>query len=170
MSKKEKIKTDDEIISSTEIDLEKSKLLNDNQVLNDKILRLSAEMQNMKRRYEEHISNILKYDGEQFIISMLSILDNFERAIKLDDNKLDDQVSKFLDGFKLTYANMKNIFEEAGVKEIICQDQEFDHTMMAAVLTEKVEGVGSNKVIEVLQKGYTYNDKVIRFAMVKVSE
>ena len=170
MSKKGKQINEEEVISSTEIDLEKSKLLNDNQVLNDKILRLSAEMQNMKRRYEEQISNILKYDGEQFIISMLSILDNFERAIKLDDNNLDDQVSKFLDGFKLTYANMRNIFEANGVKEIICQDQEFDHTMMAAVLTEKVDSVEPNKVVEVLQKGYTYNGKVIRFAMVKVSE
>ncbi len=152
MTKKDKNEIGEEPIIATEIDLEKAKLIDDNHGLNDKVLRLSAEIQNMKRRYEEQISNIYKYDGEQFIAAMLTTLDNFERALNWEDQKTDEQLIKFLDGFKLTYANMKKIFDEAGVKEINCLNNDFDHTTMEAVLTEKVDGVESNKVIDVLQK------------------
>ena len=141
-----------------------------NVLLNEKVLRLTADMQNMKRRYEEEISKLYKYEGEDFAKKLLSIIDNFERAIKLDDTNLDDELSKFLSGFKMIYGNMINILKEKGIEEIICLNEEFDPTKMDAVLTEKVEGTPSNKVIDVMQKGYIYKDKVIRPAMVKVSE
>lgn len=149
---------------------EKAKLKNDYQLLNDKFLRLNAEMQNMRRRYEERIGEIIKYDGEAIILAILPTLDNFERAIQMDDTVLDDQVSKFLDGFKLMYSQLKTTLEQFGVKEIDCLNKDFNHTTMEAVLTEKVTGIEAHKVIDVLQKGYLYQEKVIRFAMVKVSE
>ena len=138
--------------------------------LNDKVLRLSAEMQNMKRRYDDEISRIYKYDGEALISKILPIADNFERAILLDDRDLSDEVSKFLSGFKMIYANLINILNDAEVKEIPCQGLEFDPTKMEAVLTENDKSLPSGVVLEVLQKGYTYKDKVIRVAMVKVNE
>ncbi|MBQ4584096.1 MAG: nucleotide exchange factor GrpE [Bacilli bacterium] len=141
-----------------------------NALLNEKVLRLTADMQNMKRRYEEEISKLYKYEGEDFAKKLLSVIDNFERAIKLDDTNLDDELSKFLSGFKMIYGNMINILKEKGIEEIICLNEEFDPAKMDAVLTEKVEGTPSNKVIDVMQKGYIYKDKVIRPAMVKVSE
>ena len=141
-----------------------------NALLNEKVLRLTADMQNMKRRYEEEISKLYKYDGEDFAKKLLSVIDNFERAIKLDDTNLDDELSKFLSGFKMIYGNMINILKEKGIEEIICLNEEFDPAKMDAVLTEKVDGTPSNKVIDVMQKGYIYKDKVIRPAMVKVSE
>ena len=141
-----------------------------NALLNEKVLRLTADMQNMKRRYEEEISKLYKYEGEDFAKKLLSVIDNFERAIKLDDTNLDDELSKFLSGFKMIYGNMINILKEKGIEEIVCLNEEFDPTKMDAVLTEKVDGTSSNKVIDVMQKGYIYKDKVIRPAMVKVSE
>lgn len=141
-----------------------------NALLNEKVLRLTADMQNMKRRYEEEISKLYKYEGEDFAKKLLSVIDNFERAIKLDDTNLDDELSKFLSGFKMIYGNMINILKEKGIEEIICLNEEFDPAKMDAVLTEKVDGTPSNKVIDVMQKGYIYKDKVIRPAMVKVSE
>ena len=141
-----------------------------NALLNEKVLRLTADMQNMKRRYEEEISKLYKSAGEDFAKKLLSVIDNFERAIKLDDTNLDDELSKFLSGFKMIYGNMINILKEKGIEEIICLNEEFDPAKMDAVLTEKVDGTPSNKVIDVMQKGYIYKDKVIRPAMVKVSE
>ena len=169
---KKNAKVEEPIIDADnlEVDEEKINLINENKALNDKVLRLSAEIQNMKRRYEDQIHNISKYDGQEIITSLLVILDNFERAISMDDTNLTDDVSKFLSGFKMTYANMKSIFESYGIKEIECLNQDFDHNFMQAVLTEKVDGVEPGKVIDVMQKGYIYNDKVIRYAMVKVSE
>ena len=146
------------------------KLEEEKSILNDKLLRVTAEIQNMKRRYEDEISKIYKYDGEKLVISLLSIVDNFERAIKLDDRDLTDELSKFLSGFKLIYSSLLNILNTMEVKEIDCQGMEFDPTKMEAVLTEKDENLPQNVVIEVLQKGYTYKDKVIRVAMVKVNE
>ena len=146
------------------------KLEKEKSELNDKVLRLSAEMQNMRRRYDEEINKICKYDGEELVIKLLSIVDNFERAIKLDDRDLTDELSKFLSGFKMIYTNLISILESMDVKTIDCQGLEFDPNIMEAVLTEKDENLPANVVIEVLQKGYTYKDKVIRVAMVKVNE
>ena len=161
---KEKHKKKDK--SSEEIEL----LKNQNLLLNEKLLRITADYQNMKRRAEEELQKAYKYDGEEVIKELLIIIDNFERAIKLDDDNLTDELSKFLSGFKMIYTNLVNILNSKNVHEIVCLNEEFDPNKMNAVLTEKVEGVEPNKVVEVLQKGYIYNDKVIRPAMVKVSE
>ena len=145
-------------------------LLNQNALLNEKLLRITADYQNMKRRSEEELSKAYKYDGEEIIKELLNIVDNFERAIKLDDTNLTDELSKFLEGFKMIYTNLINILNAKNVREIVCLNEDFNPVSMNAVLTEKVEGTEPGKVIEVLQKGYVYNDKVIRPAMVKVSE
>ena len=145
-------------------------LLNQNAALNEKLLRITADYQNMKRRSEEEISKLYKYDGEEIIKELLNVVDNFERAIKLDDECLDDELSKFLEGFKMIYTNLLNILNSKNVKEIICLNEPFNPVSMNAVLTEKKENTAPGIVIEVLQKGYIYNDKVIRPAMVKVSE
>ena len=149
---------------------EVEKLKKENLELNEKVLRISAEMQNMKRRYEEEISRIYRYEGESFIKKTLSVLDNFERAISMDDTNLEDEVSKFLSGFKLIYGELKKNLSDIGVEEIKCLNNPFNPEAMEAVLTEKVEGVESGLVIDVMLKGYKYNDKIIRPAMVKVSE
>ncbi len=135
----------------------------------EKILRITAEMQNIKRRSEEERSKLLKYDGEEVIIKILPILDNFEHAIKMDDTDLTDDVSKFLSGFKMIYANMLDTLKTLGVEEIDCLHKPFDDTSMNAVLVDTVEEFDHNIVIDVLQKGYMYKDKVIRPAMVKVN-
>ena len=145
-------------------------LQNQNAILNEKLLRITADYQNMKRRSEEELSRAYKYDGEEIIKELLNIVDNFERAIKLDDTNLSDELSKFLEGFKMIYTNLINILNSKNVREIVCLNEDFNPVSMNAVLTEKVEGMKPGKVVEVLQKGYVYNDKVIRPAMVKVSE
>ncbi len=137
---------------------------------NDKIMRLSAEMQNMRRRADEERSRLLKYDGEAVILKMLTILDNFEHAISMDDTNLTDEVSKFLSGFKMIYANMKESLENVEVKEIDCLHKPFDENLMNAVLVESATDFENNIVLDVLQKGYMYKDKVLRPAMVKVNQ
>lgn len=146
------------------------KLNNEKSILNEKLLRVTAEMQNMKRRYEEEISRIYRYEGEGIIKKILPILDNFERAINMDDDNLDDEVSRFLSGFKLIYSDLRKNLEDSGISEIEALDKAFNPDEMEAVMTEKVEGKDTGIVTEVMVKGYKYNDKVIRPAMVKVSE
>ena len=151
-------------------DKEVELLKEENAALKEKMLRVAADAQNMRRRLEEENARIKKYEGEDFARQILPIVDNFERAIKLDDNDLTDELSKFLSGFKMIYTNLVNILEAKEIKEIDCLNKEFDSNFMEAVLTDKVEGIPKNQVLEVLQKGYMYKDKLLRPAMVKVSE
>ena len=162
-SKKEKKKKDknDEVIKKLEETLAEEKA---------KSMRVQAEMLNFKKRKEEELSNFLKYANSNIIEDLLPIVDNFERAIKMDDNDLSDEVSKFLEGFKMIYGNLINILTKFEVKEIEAEGLEFNPSFHQAVLTEKDEKKPSGVVLEVLQKGYMYKDKVIRPAMVKVNE
>ena len=104
------------------------------------------------------------------IISLLPIIDNFERAIDSGDKKISDELAKYLSGFKMIYTSLITILENNGVKCIDALNKEFDPNCMEAILTEKVKDKKANIVLEVMQKGYIYKDKVIRPAMVKVSE
>jgi len=141
-----------------------------NQELSEKVLRVNAEMQNMRRRYDEEISRIYKYEGEDLAKKLLPVIDNFERAISLDDSNIGDEQRKFLEGFKMIYANMVTILKEKGITEIECLGKQFDPNFMDAILTDNIIEEEQNIVLDVLQKGYIYNDKVIRPAMVKVNE
>ena len=138
--------------------------------LEEALLRNQAELINFKRRKEEETSRLLKYAEEDIVLGFLPILDNFERAIKMDDNNLEDEVSKFLEGFKMVYTQIKSLLEKFEVKEIECLHMTFDPTYHQAVLTDNDERFESGIIIEVLQKGYMYKDKVIRPSMVKVNE
>jgi len=138
--------------------------------LQEALLREKAEVQNYKRRKDEEVSRILKYANEDIILEFLPILDNLERAIKLDDNDLTDEVSKYLEGIKMVYSQTKTMLEHYDVKEIESLGKPFDPTYDQAVLTGKDETKESGIVLEVYQKGYMYKDKVIRVSMVKVNE
>lgn len=141
-----------------------------NKELEEKSLRAHAELINFRKRKEEETTRLLKYSNEALVKELLPTLDNFGRAINMDDDNLEDEVSKFLQGFKMLYCNFANVLEHYDVKEIDSLNKPFDPTYHQAVMTEKREGVEAGMVIEVLQKGYMLKDKVIRPTMVKVSE
>ena len=145
-------------------------LENKTKKLEQDVLVAKADLINYRRRKDEEVTRLLKFCNEDLIKQMLPVLDNFERAIKLDDNNLEDEVSKFLEGFKMIYCNMQNIMSNFEVKAIDSSNVPFDPTHHNAIMMENIEGVESGMVVEVLQKGYIYKDKVIRPAMVKVSE
>ena len=132
----------------------------------DKVLRLNAELQNIQRHREEDIQKQLKYDGEELIKSLLPTIDNFERALSLEN----EENKVFLEGFKMIYKKLVEVLDNKNVKVVDQKDVEFDPAIHQAVATEKVEGVKENMVLDVLQKGYIYKDKLLRPAMVKVSQ
>jgi len=138
--------------------------------LEDALLRSQAELLNYRKRKDEETSRILKYAEEDVLKSFLPILDNFERAIMMDDNNFGDEASKFLEGFRLVYNQTKSMLEKFEVKEIDCLDKEFDPAIEQAISTEKNKDKPSGTVLKVYQKGYMYKDKVLRLAMVIVNE
>lgn len=143
-------------------------LQNEINTLKDKNMRIAAEMVNTLRRKDEETNKLLKYSNESLITELLPVIDNFERALNVDAKTTD--IESYQKGMTMIYNSLKNILEKFEVKEIEAIDKEFDPSYHQAVMQEEKEGTKENIVIEVLQKGYTYKDKVIRPAMVKVSK
>jgi molecular chaperone GrpE len=138
--------------------------------LEDAVLRSQAELLNYRKRKDEETARILKYAEEDVLKGFLPILDNFERAITMDDNNFGDETSKFLEGFRMVYSQTKTLLEKFEVKEVDCLGKEFDPAIEQAISTEKDESKPSGIVLKVYQKGYMYKDKVLRLAMVIVNE
>lgn len=138
--------------------------------LEDKILVMSADNVNYRKRKDEEVARLLKFCNEDIIKDLLPVADNFERALKLAEDKTDEEFVKFNEGYKMVYCSIQNILEKFDVKAIDGANKPFDPVYHNAVIMESKEGVEPGYVIEVLQKGYLYKDKVIRPAMVKVSE
>ena len=101
--------------------------------LQDKALRDKAETINYRKRKEEEITRMLKFCNEDMIVEMLPIIDNFESAIKMDDDNLEDEVSKFLAGFKMIYSNLVTILNRFDVKAIDGNNTPFDPAYHQAV-------------------------------------
>lgn len=135
--------------------------------LEDKNIRVTAEMVNSLRRKEEENNRLLKYASENLILEIIGTIDNFERALSIKSDNED--IINYQKGFEMIYSNLVNTLNKYEVKEIECLGLEFDPSFHQAVMTDHVDGKKENEIIEVLQKGYTYKDKVIRPAMVKVN-
>lgn len=154
-----------------DIQIDEIRLLTEkNTELENKLLRNQAELFNYKRRKDEETERILKYSNMDLIKEILPILDSFERAINMDNNNLSDEVSKFLNGFKMTYETLKKVLSNFDVIEIDALGKVFDPNIHQAVMIDEVKDKKSDIILEVLQKGYMLKDKVIRPAMVKVNK
>ena len=138
--------------------------------LENKLLYNQAEFANYKRRREEETTSMLKYKNFDIALELLGIVDSLERALNINEEKLSEYVKKYLSGFRILYNNLVNILNKFEINEIGCLNKEFDHNKEQALMTEKKEGIESGIVIEVLQKGYMLKDKLLRAALVKVSE
>ncbi len=138
--------------------------------LEDMVLRTQAELLNYRKRKDEETAKILKYAEEDILKGFLPILDNFERAITMDNNNFGDETSKFLEGFRMVYTQTKALLTKFEVSEIDCLNKEFDPAIAQAISTEKDKSKPAGTILKVYQKGYMYKDKVLRLAMVIVNE
>lgn len=168
--KETNIEADEQNNKEQEVTEEKTELETKLNEALDKNMRLQAEFINYKTRSEQEKTMMFKYEGESFIKQILEVVDDFERAIIMDDNDLSDEVSNFLKGFKMIYTRLITILDNLEVKEVIVEGKEFDPNYAEAILTDHDETKPENVVLEVLKKGYMYKDKLIRPAMVKVNK
>lgn len=136
---------------------------------NDKYLRLYAEFDNFKRRTSKERIELLQTAGKEVIVSLLPVLDDFERAQKAMENAT--EISAVKEGVALIHHKIKNILTQQGLKEMDAKGFAFDADLHEAITnipapTEDLKG----KNIDELEKGYYLNDKVIRFAKVVVGQ
>lgn len=143
------------------------KLQQENAALNDKYLRLFAEFDNFKRRTQKERIELLQTAGKDVIVSLLPVLDDFDRANKSIETATD--INPIREGVTLVHNKLKSILAQKGLKEIESINTVFDtdnHEAITKIPAPNEELKG--KVIDELEKGYTLNDKVIRFAKVVV--
>jgi len=193
MSKKEKLKNKDENIKETEATeqqdtIEKNK---ENEIpeiaeeevketnitaelevkvneLQDQLLRKAAEFENYKRRTENDQLNLLSFAAESFITKILPVIDDFERS--LDHISDADSAEAIKEGIMLVYDKLIKILDEQGVKKIDSVGKPFNVEYHDALMQVKDDTVPAHTVVEEVEKGYMYKDKVIRHAKVIVSE
>ena len=135
--------------------------------LNDKYLRLYAEFDNFKRRTQKERIELLQTAGKDIIVSLLPVLDDFDRALKAMDKATD--ISPVKEGVLLVDTKLKNILAQKGLKALDSKDKEFDTDYHEAITTIPAPTKElKDKVIDEVEKGYTLNDNVIRFAKVVV--
>ncbi len=145
----------------------KEELSTEDEALSVQLMRLQADFTNFRRRTEKEKSDIYRLANEKLLTELLPVLDNMDRAMA---HRNENGKEKFAEGVEMVFNGLLQVLNNAGLKEIEAEGLEFDHNLHHAVITEASDEVESNIVIQVLQKGYTLNEKVIRPAMVKVAE
>ena len=136
--------------------------------LQDKVLRKAAEFENYKRRTENDQFNLLNYAAESFIVKLLPIVDDFERSMRhIDDIDGNNSVK---DGIKLVYEKLQKLLNEQGVKKMDTKGKPFNVDFHDALMQQKNDSVPPHTILEEIEPGYLYRDKVIRHAKVIVSE
>jgi molecular chaperone GrpE len=136
--------------------------------LGEQLLREQAEMQNVRRRAQRDIESAHKYALEKFSGELLSVVDNLERAIDAIDESNESQKS-VAEGLELTLKTFIEVLAKYNVEAVEPEGQPFDADLHQAVSTVPNKDVEPNTVINVFQKGYTLNGRLIRPAMVVVS-
>lgn len=153
----------EDINEESEVDLLKKEI---DKLKND-YARAYADTENLKKRLMQEAEQTRKYRIQSFAKEILPVIDNLERALKTESNEANEGLKK---GVQMVYDQLINALKMEGVIEVDCLNKPFDPNTSQALMQEKREGVEPNVVIEVLQKGYMLKDRILRPAMVKVSE
>ncbi len=134
----------------------------------DRVLRLSAEFENYKKRKQREIDDFKKYANETVFKQLLSVVDNLERAITSAEDNPD--LASLLEGVKLTHKETIRLLESFNVNPVEAENKPFDPNFHQAVTQEENNDVPDGTVTNVLQTGYLFHDRLIRPSMVVVSK
>jgi len=143
-------------------------------IVEEKLLRTMAEMENQRRRFEKERQEAFEFGGFNFAKESLSLLDNLDRAIasfrndeKLKDNK---DLDKIIDGIEIVKKDLISIFKKNGIEPIDCINKKFDPNFHQAMLEVKEDNKESGTVMQEIQKGYMMKDRLLRPSLVGVAK
>ena len=136
----------------------------------DDLLRVQAEMQNLRRRTQQDVEKAHKFGQEKFSAELLSVIDNLERALAAASNHEDEAVKAIYEGVDLTLKSFMDCFNKFNIETVDPMGEPFDPELHQAMSMQENPDVEPNTVIAVMQKGYTLHGRVLRPAMVMVSK
>jgi molecular chaperone GrpE len=135
----------------------------------DKYLRAHADFENSKRRLEKDKMNAVSYANESFAKDILAVMDSFENALAsiegADEENSSEVLANMKEGVNLTFEQLKKILEKNSIKEVSCEG-EFDPEVHQAIMQVESDEHEAGDVVQVMQKGYTIKDRILRPAMV----
>ena len=140
----------------------------------DKTLRALAETENQRRRFERETKEAFEYGGFNIARESLSVLDNLQRAhqsIKNDESLKDNKdLNKFLDSIGIIEKDLITIFEKNNIKKINCLNEKFNPSNHQAMLEIEDEKVAPGTVLQEIQPGYFYKDRLLRPSFVAIAK
>ena len=136
----------------------------------DRLLRITAEFENYKKRMEREMNDFRKFANESLIKDILPIVDNLERALEIPNGNDENAFNGMREGVQMTLKGLQESLEKFGVVSIDSLDKPFDPNFHQAVMQEESEGHPDNTVSKELQKGYLMSERLLRPAMVVVSK
>lgn len=136
----------------------------------DELLRVQAEMQNLRRRTEQDIEKAHKFGQEKFSTELLAVMDNLERSAAAAGASEDEAVQAIKEGVELTLKGFMDCFKRFNIEAVDPLGEPFDPQLHQAMSIQESPDAEPNSVIAVMQKGYTLHGRVIRPAMVMVSK
>ena len=163
-------------ISKINIDIQalQSKISTHEEVIKsekEKALRAYAELENFKKRKEQEKEDFCRFSNEKFIRELLPVLDSFDYAVDHAQNEQSNESqNKLLEGFVLIQKQFHAFLEKIGVSSFESVNTKFDPNFHQAVLQEEKEGFEAGLVLKEMQRGYKYNERILRPAMVVVSK
>lgn len=159
-----------EITEATVAELEKQLNISEEKLQNakDDLLRSHAELNNMRNRYEKQIQDSYKYNLEKFIKELVPVMDSIETGLSIPVQH--ESAKNVHKGMELTLDVLLKALKKFGVKEINPLNEPFNPEFHQALTSKAVQGVKNNTVVEVLQKGYSLNDRLLRPALVVVAK
>ncbi|MFP3019546.1 MAG: nucleotide exchange factor GrpE [Arsenophonus sp.] len=166
---KQPLSSADEVLIDPQIIELKQQLLEAQKHERETLLRAKAEVENMRRRTEQNIEKTYKFALERFANDLLPVIDNLERAIEIVHLKKDESIS-MLEGLELTLKSFLDTVNKYGIKVVVEKNIPFNPELHQAMTTIDSEEHEPNQVIDVMQKGYTLNGRLLRPAMVIVSK
>jgi molecular chaperone GrpE len=154
---------------TTQEDLKQKEYENNLKECQDRYNYLIAEFENYKKRNEKERLNWISHAQDTVILDILNIIDNYERALKeIEKSNLSKELLAYLQGFKMIYKDLQKLLEKYNVEEV--KSDKFDPQIHEAIISSESENHKSGDIINILEKGYTRNNKIIRAAKVEVAK
>jgi molecular chaperone GrpE len=134
----------------------------------DKMLRLQADFDNVRKRWDRERAEFTKFANEELLCDMLNIVDELERSLELSQQKTENYPA-FLKGVEMILAHLHDLMKKNGVKCMEAQGKCFDPQYHEALMTVEKDDCPEHTIVDEMQKGYMMNDRVLRTAKVQVS-
>jgi len=164
--------TTDSLKAEDKIEKKSENYENEISKLKEEKLRLLAEMENLRKRFEREKSESIKFGSSKLARDILSPNDNLIRALKNipEDKKISEPINNFINGLKMVQKEFTTILEKHGISQIKALNKKFDHNLHQAMLEVETDKEEEGIVVQELQSGYIMHERLLRPAMVGVSK